>query len=309
MPNHCSNSLSVNGPSEKMVNFINFNANQMILQKEKIIKNNKIFDKTVLLSFYRMASTIPNFGEIGLWNKIIDYAKDYDIHYDFIPLEDIDQDDDDISVLSFNKSVPCITDNLYNEHIEKWGTKWDCYNIDTTINYNKENDDIDMFYTFDTAWSPPINWFKCIVEKYNTLEFTLVYYEPGCDFAGTMVGSLGEITSNVETTFQEYEWDNNNFDHYAEKIAEGIVDYFNALEDNESEDDEENNKVKINSMMEDLLDLDIYEIDELLELDNTFSKIIKDNDDIKNYLDSIICDSDVTINYAFERIKQFLDNI
>ena len=217
-------------------------------KKEKIIIDDKPLEKTVLLSLYNLASTISNFGEVGLWNKIIDYTKNYDIIYSLIDFEDIEEDDEEETILSFNKSVPCTTNDLYHEHIDKWGTKWDCYNIDTTINYNKENDDIDMFYTFDTAWSPPTEWFDCIVEKYNTLEFTLEYSEPGCDFAGTIVASLGEITSKVESTYQEHEWENNNFENYARYIAEGIIDYFNSLDE-----DEESNKEKINSMMEDLL--------------------------------------------------------
>ena len=61
--------------------------------------------------------------------------------------------------------------------------------------------------------------------------------------------------------------------------------------------------------MEDLLDLDIYEIDELLELENTFSKIIKNNDEIKNYIESILSDSDISLNFLLKRIEDNLENI
>ena len=58
-----------------MVDFINFNSHKMIVQKEKIIIDDKPLEKTVLLSLYNLASTISNFGEVGLWNKIMTIQK------------------------------------------------------------------------------------------------------------------------------------------------------------------------------------------------------------------------------------------
>jgi hypothetical protein len=79
--------------------------------------------------------------------------------------------------LSFDKAVT-IDDDDENWHelcIEKWGTKWDASEVCC--------DGIGGFYEFETAWSPPTEWFEAVVKKYPELHFELRYSELGYCFS------------------------------------------------------------------------------------------------------------------------------
>ena len=110
-----------------------------------------------------------------------------------------DENTGDDEELSFNKSVPlCDDDDDDNDNmknINMWGTKWDAIEVCC-----------DEFgrYEFDTAWSPPIPWFRAIVEKYPELDFELWYSEPGMYFSGVVKGARGEIYMNDEGDYGEY---------------------------------------------------------------------------------------------------------
>ena len=87
--------------------------------------------------------------------------------------------------LSFNASVP-----MPKKHIKankkdssnndwyvwannKWGTKWDCYEIELTHTDNY------TCYSFETAWSPPFNWLETVSKKYPHLKFNVEWGEEG----------------------------------------------------------------------------------------------------------------------------------
>ena len=86
-------------------------------------------------------------------------------------------------------------DNWYDWSINNWGTKWDA--CEPHINHN----DIDFFsLTFDTAWSPPIEWISNIMEDFPDLCFNLEYDEPGCAFGG-------HLQAQWEILWEENTWD------------------------------------------------------------------------------------------------------
>lgn len=62
--------------------------------------------------------------------------------------------------------------------IQNWGTKWDVREVELT-----EEDD-ELFYSFETAWSPPLGWLEHTVKLFPKLEFELKYEEDGMGFAG-----------------------------------------------------------------------------------------------------------------------------
>ena len=68
---------------------------------------------------------------------------------------------------------------------EKWGTKWSPIDIDIG---NKDETKLTIDITFDTAWSPPIN-FYCLINKNFSIETTAFYYELGCEFFGRCIYS------------------------------------------------------------------------------------------------------------------------
>ena len=70
----------------------------------------------------------------------------------------------------------------YDFAIGEWGCKWDISNGDNNYKIKKVADGYTVTLYFDTAWSPPINFYDKLIE----LEFTVdaMYYEPGVAFCG-----------------------------------------------------------------------------------------------------------------------------
>ena len=90
------------------------------------------------------------------------------------------QTQDEKEQAMLNKAKYGYTD-WYDWRCDNWGTKWDA--CESYINHN----DIDFFsVTFDTAWSPPIEWIKYIMKDFPDLRFSLEYDEPGCAFGGNL---------------------------------------------------------------------------------------------------------------------------
>ena len=77
----------------------------------------------------------------------------------------------------------------YNWCVNNWGTKWSP--VDTSD--WKIHDDTWADIAFDTAWSPPIQFFKKISSKFPTLEFILSYEETGMGFAGDCTIKNGDV--------------------------------------------------------------------------------------------------------------------
>ena len=79
--------------------------------------------------------------------------------------------------------------NWYDWQCKAWGTKWDIH-----ANLADERK-TELHYYFDSTWSPPINFFLNISEKYPNLSFQIKYDEPGMCFRGTIVVKEGEIVT------------------------------------------------------------------------------------------------------------------
>jgi len=99
------------------------------------------------------------------------------------------------TTLDFSFSVPYpplheredLEQGWYDWQIGNWGTKWNAYDImpETFPQVLKEIEETDgLTYSFDTAWSPPVEWMLEAAKKYPHLTFTLTYEEPGMCFAG-----------------------------------------------------------------------------------------------------------------------------
>ena len=70
----------------------------------------------------------------------------------------------------------------YDFAIGEWGCKWDISNGGDGYKIKKVDNGYSVTLSFDTAWSPPINFYDKLIE----LEFTVdaMYYEPGVNFCG-----------------------------------------------------------------------------------------------------------------------------
>jgi hypothetical protein len=67
-------------------------------------------------------------------------------------------------------------DNWYDWNIANWGTKWD---IDAEITSQNQNS---ITFYFDSAWSPPIEFYKALEEM--GFEVSATYCEPGACYVG-----------------------------------------------------------------------------------------------------------------------------
>jgi len=75
----------------------------------------------------------------------------------------------------FDRIVPVgDVPDAYEQHIEKWGTKWTGYDL------NIGGGVIDFY----TAWSPPVPIIEKLAELHKDTFFRLEYYEPGMAFRG-----------------------------------------------------------------------------------------------------------------------------
>jgi len=110
-------------------------------------------------------------------------------------------------VISFEKHVPMTgpEEGWYQEHIDKWGTKWDAFDSDIHSEdvIKLDSGDGEVQYNLVTAWAPPCNWFASMVPQFPTIEFEMQYEEPGRDCYGVATGSEG-VYSDQEMTKEEW---------------------------------------------------------------------------------------------------------
>jgi hypothetical protein len=135
-------------------------------------------------------------------------------------------------VLNGNAEPPKELDG-YHWCIFNWDTKWDVYGkvavsgLDLLDDLDPE-DEVEVVYDFDTAWSPPLKWLEKVAKDFPELEFSIMYYEPGCGFAG-------ERCYKGEQVFTDNQYDRTNDpEGYRRFVTEelGYEDYF---EDDEIE--------------------------------------------------------------------------
>jgi hypothetical protein len=73
---------------------------------------------------------------------------------------------------------------------ENWGTKWGiCHAKEPEENYQWG----ELFYTFASAWSPPLPVVKKMSEMFKGLRFILTYFECGMAFNGIFICEDGKV--------------------------------------------------------------------------------------------------------------------
>ena len=171
MPNHCHNRVSFYGDSESEIQKLH-DIFSKGLENDDEVDTGTVFGHFIPEPDW---STIPlhendvkeySFsnprGEVGECPKMI-----------------IDKDRPFRSGLRF-ESTDVMDDRWYNWRVQNWGTKWDCYTLET--------DDSDLPHgfevTFETAWSPPEEVCSAIREQYPNVSISWFYDEPGCEIAG-----------------------------------------------------------------------------------------------------------------------------
>lgn len=112
----------------------------------------------------------------------------------------------------------------YQWAVAKWGTKWDCYDVNQTGGPDDGDGDgtsIASFY-YETAWAPATKLWLTVSEEYPTLNF----YHEYCDEGGGFVGSES-IKYGVVVNEEELEWDSDD----GKTLREGLGRYSEEDED------------------------------------------------------------------------------
>jgi hypothetical protein len=101
------------------------------------------------------------------------------------------------------KDIPDVKDGYnqggYNWCVNNWGTKWGFCDIELVEEiYQKGKDDkcSELFYTFNTAWSPALPLIKKMGKMFPSITFDLRYFEQGAGFNGMYIVNKGKVTQD-----------------------------------------------------------------------------------------------------------------
>lgn len=192
MPNWCGNSLVIEGPEKDVA------------------------------AFKRAAA-----GPTQSYNKILVESMSWPVHDDIRLRAAVEQTPEpgEYSILSFHALMPVPDkvrrfgyDSMQSKKLAdalgvdapmcghewenaNWGVKWGACEVAMDDSIPDK-----LFYDFDTAWSPPIEFFVQIAKKWTNLKFSLSYSEPGMAFEGDISIQGDEILSHEEREMEiEYE--------------------------------------------------------------------------------------------------------
>jgi hypothetical protein len=87
----------------------------------------------------------------------------------------------------------------YEWCVKNWGTKW---NVGKDIQIAEQIKPTELKASFDTAWSPPLNVFLILSEKFPDCKIKIKYYEAGMGFKGIFICKSGEIISDSVSDYK-----------------------------------------------------------------------------------------------------------
>ena len=80
-------------------------------------------------------------------------------------------------------------DNWCDWCTRNWGTKWD---VQAVLEAEGEGY---LEYSFQSAWSPPLEWLEKVTWDYPELSFRLKYEEEGAGFMGVATAEEGNVSN------------------------------------------------------------------------------------------------------------------
>lgn len=157
MPNWCYNNLHIRGNKELLDEF-----------KAKTIIRNEDGDKFT----FNILKPLPKALE-----------------GDFSPLRKLEGETEEEYKERLAENVRLYgAEDWYYWHINNWGTKWDA---SSTIIENETDSYLQI--CFNTAWSPPMEWFETIIPMFAELEFECYITEESEAYAVYLYAQNGEI--------------------------------------------------------------------------------------------------------------------
>jgi hypothetical protein len=143
-----------------------------------------------------------------------------DVIDNILAISRVNRMEDDLGEHFFSmRALHPIPDDVdwYSWCIENWGTKWDIANPYVGVTQDKDTATINLSY--DTAWSPPIEFFQYLSRKFPDITISTKYYEPGMEFIGERTFSNGK-SKGTHKNMNKTMWKKLGF-----KVVEGQVDW------------------------------------------------------------------------------------
>ena len=129
----------------------------------------------------------------------------------------------------FSEFVPN-PDGSNVDNVLAWGTKWDTgADCEDEIEFDEEDQVYTLSVSFDTAWSPPIEFYQRMEEMGWTI--TGYYFEPGMNFCGKWEDGDDDF-HYIPATARDAE-------DYLPKDVEEVFDICQMLADREHEENDE----------------------------------------------------------------------
>lgn len=162
MPNWCYNTLEITGKAEALRDL-----KEMMVGKSFGDNKEHIFDFNKVLPYPQKFLDIDNIFREYLKNNPKDYAN-------------------------------CPRDGYNNGGYEwcwdNWGTKWPAVDVSLDSDVDHEGNLLDLFYKFNTAWSPPIPIIKELGKIFPELKFEMEYSDECDEFKGTLIVEGDEVS-------------------------------------------------------------------------------------------------------------------
>lgn len=200
MPNWCENELLIKGKQEELKRFKEFARTENVNREEDEKINYLATEQFV--PYPEKFREMDRLGE-ELWNlKLkIDKAKGKEkekLEKKFKAIQITNslagKEVDDCSY-GYNKGG-------YEWCHKNWGTKWGiCHAYLNDYTNNPKMSKEELFYIFETAWSPPNPVVIKMSEMFPKLKFTLKYWETGVGFRGILKVYKGKVIK-----FKEYDY-------------------------------------------------------------------------------------------------------
>ena len=180
MPNWCYNSLCVSGEKEILADFVSKTLVPCNMSSEEEYDESHRFTFNILHPLPKALQGTTS------------------------PLRKLEGEDDTQYKDRMAENVRLYgAEDWYDWNRYNWGTKWDAK--DTIV---EQLDETNFNVRFNTAWSPPIDWFEKIIPMYPQLEIDLIFDEESQDYCGRMTGREGEIDLQVGKPYFTDENDN-----------------------------------------------------------------------------------------------------
>lgn len=110
----------------------------------------------------------------------------------------------------------------YDWRMANWWTKWDAGDGSVDVDDNWDGT-FDVRFSFDTAWSPPIEWYDKIIQHESVISIEADFYEPGCCILGHYTWSEWSGCAEVEECTNRYYSDTFSTDVLAETPSDTYI--------------------------------------------------------------------------------------